>query len=59
MWTTEITHGCRGIVRVSYAAPAGTYLFDYDVPGHAIHPGNPAAEHILAEVPAAPDGGAR
>lgn len=58
-WASEITHGCRGVVRVSYTAPAGQYLFDYDVPGHAIHPANPAAERVLAVVPAAPDGGAR
>jgi hypothetical protein len=51
-WTTEITHGCRGFVRVSYIAPAGTYVFDYDVPAHGIHPGNPAAERILAAIPA-------
>jgi hypothetical protein len=39
-WSTEITHGCRGIVRATYDAPAGRYEFDYDVPAHVIHPGN-------------------
>ena len=53
-WSTEITHGCRGIVRVQYRAPAGDYVFDYDVPGHGIHPGNPAAEKILESLPPAP-----
>ena len=52
VWTTEITHGCRGVVRVSYTTQATQYLFDYDVPGHAIHPANPSAEHVLATFPA-------
>jgi len=57
-WSTEITQGCRGIVRVTYSAPAGVYVFDYDVPEHRIHPGNAAAERILGAMPAPPDGGA-
>jgi hypothetical protein len=52
-WTTDITHGCRGIVQVGYHAPGGTYLFDYDVPSHAIHPANAAAEQVLRALPAA------
>ncbi len=43
VWSTEITQGCRGIVRVSYAGQA----FDYDVPAHAIHPGNEAGRAAL------------
>jgi hypothetical protein len=39
-WSTEITHGCRGIVRVRYDAPGGRYELDYDLPAHTIHPGN-------------------
>ena len=44
-WSTEITHGCRGVVRVTY----GDYAFDYDVPGHGIHPGNEAGRLALEE----------
>jgi hypothetical protein len=50
-WTTEITHGCRGIVEVSYRAPDGRFVFEYDVPQHAIHPGNDAAARILSTLP--------
>jgi hypothetical protein len=62
-WTTEITHGCRGIVRVRYQAGASLYEWDYEVPSHTIHPANPAgAELLTALVEAAPkhppDGGA-
>ena len=56
-WSSEITQGCRGFVRVSYSAPGGLYQFDYDVPQHRIHPGNAAAERILARLPVAADGG--
>jgi hypothetical protein len=45
LWTTEITHGCRGVVRVTY----GDFAFDYDVPGHGIHPGNEAGRKALEE----------
>lgn len=50
-WSSEITHGCRGIVRVRYATSDGkdNYEFDYDVPGHTIHPGNPLGEKVLGE----------
>lgn len=44
-WATEITHGCRGVVRVTY----GDFAFDYDVPGHGIHPGNEAGMRALEE----------
>ncbi len=53
-WSTEITHSCRGVVRVRYAAPSAEYDFDYEVPAHAIHPGNPAGEKALASFTAAP-----
>jgi hypothetical protein len=46
-WSTEITHGCRGVVRERYTAPTATYDFDYDVPGHRIHPGNEAGRAAL------------
>lgn len=59
VWSSEITAGCRGFVRVSYAAPGGVYLFDYDVPEHAIHPGNPSAERVLAALAIAPPSSAR
>jgi len=45
VWSTEITHGCRGIVRVTYA----DFAFDYDVPEHGIHPGNEAGRKVLEE----------
>ncbi len=61
-WSSEITHACRGFVRVTYAAPGGSWVFDYDVPQHLIHPGNPAAESVLgalaAPAPPTVDGGA-
>ena len=47
VWTSEITEGCRGYVRVRYTTATGEWIFDYDVPQHRIHPGNPAAESIL------------
>lgn len=55
-WSTEITHGCRGIVQARYATPQVVYDFDYDVPGHTIHPGNEAGRAAL-EAFVAPDGG--
>ncbi len=57
-WSSEITQGCRGFVRVTYAAPGGRWDFDYDVPQHYIHPANAAAEQILSSIPVAADGGA-
>jgi len=51
-WATEITHGCRGIVEVTYLTQAGPrYVFEYDVPAHAIHPCNEAARKLLAALP--------
>jgi hypothetical protein len=60
VWSSGITHGCRGIVRVAYHAPVGEWAFDYDVPGHAIHPGDEAGRAALAELTGAgpSDGGA-
>ncbi len=49
-WSSEITHSCRGVVRVTYAAPGGTFAFDYDLPGHVVHPANVAAERILGAI---------
>jgi hypothetical protein len=49
-WSTEITHGCRGVVRVNY----GDVAFDYDVPGHGIHPGNPGGREALEAFVSAP-----
>jgi hypothetical protein len=46
-WSTDITHGCRGVVQARYTAPTVTYEFDYDVPGHMIHPGNEAGRAAL------------
>src|SRR5438132_202428 len=57
-WSSEITHACRGFVRVRYDAPNALYEFDYDVPQHLIHPGNGPAEQLLGAIPLAPDGGA-
>jgi len=47
IWTTEITHGCRGVVRSRYDTPAAHYEFDYDVPGHMIHPANELGKDAL------------
>jgi hypothetical protein len=49
-WSSEITHGCRGVVRVNY----GDFAFDYDVPAHMIHPGNEAAKTLLGDFVAQP-----
>ncbi|HZS41302.1 MAG TPA: hypothetical protein VFF06_30945 [Polyangia bacterium] len=64
-WSTELTHTCRGVVRVSYGSPAAEYDFDYEIPSHTIHPGNQLGEQALAGLTAAPpaaapivDGGA-
>jgi hypothetical protein len=46
-WATEITHGCRGVVRTTYDAPGARYEFDYDVPAHGIHPANELARGAL------------
>jgi hypothetical protein len=46
-WSTEITQGCRGVVRTRYTAPSGSYEFDYEVPSHAIHPGNELGRAML------------
>jgi hypothetical protein len=46
-WSTEITHGCRGIVSARYAAPSAVYEWDYDVPAHTIHPANEAGRAAL------------
>jgi hypothetical protein len=60
-WSSEITHGCRGIVQARYATPQVVYDFDYDVPGHMIHPGNETAraalEAFVKQAPVAVDGG--
>jgi hypothetical protein len=58
VWSTEITQGCRGVVRTRYDAPGGHYEFDYDVPAHMIHPGNELARELMGALPAAVrDGG--
>src|SRR5690242_2590296 len=49
-WTTEITHSCRGVVRVTY----DKYAFDYDLVEHRIHPGNEAGLKVLEELSASP-----
>jgi hypothetical protein len=59
-WSTEITQSCRGVVRTRYAARSGSYEFDYEVPSHAIHPGNDlgrAALEAFAASGGRPDGG--
>jgi hypothetical protein len=48
-WMTEITHGCRGIVRATYDAKDAHYEFDYDVPQHVIHPANELGKEALAD----------
>jgi hypothetical protein len=57
VWTTEITQGCRGIVRTRYETPQAQYEFDYDVPGHLIHPANELGMKAL-EAFTITDGGA-
>jgi hypothetical protein len=53
-WDSEITNGCRGVVRVRYALPRGPeYAFDFDVPGHVVHPGNQLGLGALREFGAA------
>ncbi len=58
VWTTEITHGCRGIVRTRYDVAAAHYEFDFDVPGHTIHPANESGKQALEAFATVPDGGA-
>jgi hypothetical protein len=61
VWSTEITHTCRGVVRTSYVSPRAQYDFDYEIPAHAIHPGNElgrVALEAFTAAPAVPDGGA-
>jgi hypothetical protein len=58
VWSTEITHGCRGIVRTTYDAPGGRFEFDYDVPAHMIHPANERGRAALEALVVVPDGGA-
>ena len=56
-WATEITHGCRGVVRTRYQAQDKLYEFDYEVPSHAIHSGNELGCETLESF-IATDGGA-
>lgn len=61
-WSSEITHGCRGIVRVRYTTPSEVAEFDYDVPNHGIHPANAIGLSLLEQFagpanPHPPDGG--
>jgi hypothetical protein len=39
-WDTQITAGCRGVVRTRYATPGALYEFDFDVPARTFHPAN-------------------
>jgi hypothetical protein len=48
-WDTEITNGCRGVVRTRYAAPSALCEFDFDVPGRTVHPANERARQLLGE----------
>ncbi len=48
-WSTEITHGCRGVVRASYLVGPATFSYDYDVPGHRIHPSDEPSKKLLEE----------
>jgi hypothetical protein len=50
VWSTEITHGCRGVVRTSYSTATQSWDFDYEVPAHAIHPGNEPGRAVLLEL---------
>ena len=57
-WSTEITQGCRGVVRTRYRTTQKLYEFDYDVPAHTIHPGNELGRELLESFAGKPtDGG--
>lgn len=54
IWHTEITGGCRGVVRVTWRtahAPERVYAWDVEIPSQAIHPtpASPDGERILNE----------
>jgi hypothetical protein len=53
-WSSEITGGCRGVVRVTWTVP-GTpplaYSWDVEIPSQTVHPtpGSPAGEKLLQD----------
>lgn len=53
-WSTEITGGCRGVVRVTWSVPGHpptVYFWDVEIPSQKIHPNpaSPQGEQILRE----------
>ena len=54
IWETEITGGCRGVVRVTWTLPGNpptVYAWDVEIPSQGIHPtqGSPEGERMLRE----------
>lgn len=60
-WTSEITSGCLGHLRVhayvpkTSEAPAATYAFDVDLTGPSIHPTDPPTVEILTLLTSPPN----
>jgi hypothetical protein len=53
-WRSEITGGCRGVVRVSWVlagSPPLVYTWDVEIPSQAVHPNpaSPAGERMLLD----------
>jgi hypothetical protein len=53
-WDSEITGGCRGVVRVTWSLagnPPTIYAWEVEIPSQAVHPSpmSPDGERLLAE----------
>lgn len=52
-WSTEITGGCRGVVRVTWRLPGdpATYAWDVEIPSQTVHPTptSPAGRRLLED----------
>ena len=73
VWESEITGGCRGVVRVTWSLPGNPptiHAWEVEIPAQGVHPSpmSPEGERLLAEfaeanplppleLPPLPDGG--
>ncbi len=61
-WSSEVTNGCRGLVRVSYATDKVLYQFDCDLSTQQIYPGNELGKIAFGQLAASAtitDGGTK